>query len=78
MSAEQDKWDRRYSDPANEARAAQVLSDNLHLLPTQGTALDLACGLGGNALLLARQGLTVEAWDLSPSPSKNSINWRRV
>jgi SAM-dependent methyltransferase len=28
--------------------------------------LDLACGLGGNALMLAEQGLEVTAWDLSP------------
>jgi 2-polyprenyl-3-methyl-5-hydroxy-6-metoxy-1,4-benzoquinol methylase len=28
--------------------------------------LDLACGLGGNALLLAEAGLMVSAWDLSP------------
>jgi 2-polyprenyl-3-methyl-5-hydroxy-6-metoxy-1,4-benzoquinol methylase len=28
-------------------------------------ALDLACGLGANALVLAKQGLTTEAWDIS-------------
>jgi SAM-dependent methyltransferase len=28
--------------------------------------LDLACGLGGNALLLGERGLEVDAWDLSP------------
>jgi tellurite methyltransferase len=36
-----------------------------HLLPIQGNALDLASGLGGNALILAQQGLQVEAWDIS-------------
>ncbi|WP_246598886.1 class I SAM-dependent methyltransferase [Methylogaea oryzae] len=40
--------------------------DNAHLLPPSGRALDLACGLGGNALLLARLGLRVHAWDISP------------
>ena len=39
---------------------------NRHLLPASGVALDLACGLGGNALLLAEAGLEVTAWDLSP------------
>lgn len=34
-------------------------------MPGQGTALDLACGLGANALLLARAGLTVTAWDIA-------------
>jgi SAM-dependent methyltransferase len=43
-----------------------VLWESRHLLPTQGRALDLACGLGANAMLLARQGLEVVAWDLSP------------
>ncbi len=27
--------------------------------------MDLACGIGGNALFLAKEGLTVKAWDLS-------------
>jgi SAM-dependent methyltransferase len=47
-----------------------VLLHNLHLLPVSdqghGQALELACGLGGNALLLAQQGLEVHAWDISP------------
>ncbi len=63
---DQQKWDRRYLDSDAESRAATVLKDNLHLLPKTGQALDLACGLGGNALLLAEQGLNVDAWDISP------------
>ncbi len=61
------KWDRIYLG-RDEAppRPAAVLRDNLHLLPAAGKALELACGLGGNALLLARQGLVTEAWDISP------------
>lgn len=42
-----------------------MLSQHRHLLPAQGTALDLACGLGANALLLAQAGLTTHAWDIS-------------
>ncbi len=30
-----------------------------------GTAIDVACGLGANALFLARRGLQTLAWDLS-------------
>lgn len=45
--------------------AAAVLAENLQLLPATGEALDLACGLGANALLMARQGLRARAWDLS-------------
>jgi tellurite methyltransferase len=43
-----------------------VLHEHQHLLPARGRALDLACGLGANAALLARHGLEVAAWDLSP------------
>lgn len=44
-------------------RACAVLAQHRFLLPKKGRALDLACGLGYNALLLAKQGLTVDAWD---------------
>lgn len=62
----QAKWDSRHADPDKQPEAARVLRHNLHLLPRQGRALDLACGLGGNALLLAERGLEVAAWDISP------------
>lgn len=63
----QKKWDRRYQQSLTaEPSAAQVLRENRHLLPTVGAALDLACGRGGNALLLAEAGLRVQAWDISP------------
>jgi len=59
-------WDGRYRDGvARVPQAAAVLRDNAHLLPERGQALDLACGLGGNALLLAGAGLSVQAWDFS-------------
>ncbi|MES9853161.1 MAG: methyltransferase domain-containing protein [Candidatus Thiodiazotropha sp. L084R] len=59
-------WDERYGDPEKTPRLAEVLLSNSHLLPAKGNALDLACGLGGNAMHLAAQGLDVVAWDLSP------------
>ena len=63
----QNKWDRRYRQSVtDEPVAAQVLQENRHLLPAVGDALDLACGRGGNALLLAKAGLRVQAWDISP------------
>jgi len=64
--ATRDKWDARYRDAAGPGAPARVLADNLHLLPANGAVLDLACGLGANALLLAERGLTVSAWDISP------------
>lgn len=61
------KWDRIYRSAAGaeNAEAADVLSRNAFLLPASGRALDLACGLGGNAVFLARAGLRVTAWDIS-------------
>lgn len=60
------KWDTVYSHKENLPTASLVLIENQHLLPKNGTALDLACGQGGNAILLAKAGLKVSAWDLSP------------
>ena len=65
MSELQTKWDAIYRQ-RHEATAAEVLAEQHFLLPKQGQALDLACGLGGNALLLAEAGLDTEAWDVSP------------
>ena len=70
------KWDRRWRDAEAGARSrsrpgpgrpqpARVLQENAHLLPADGEALELACGLGANARFLARRGLSVSAWDIS-------------
>jgi tellurite methyltransferase len=66
-AALRDKWDRAYRAAPENAmpQAAQVLRDYAHLLPRTGRALDLAAGLGGNALFLAQQGLEVAAYDIS-------------
>lgn len=58
-----EKWNARYRAETGERQASRVLKENLHLLPVNGRALDLACGAGGNAMLLAQQGLEVAAWD---------------
>ncbi|MEJ2059963.1 MAG: class I SAM-dependent methyltransferase [Gammaproteobacteria bacterium] len=59
-------WNARYAARGEgPLRAAEVLAANLHLLPERGRALDLACGLGANAVLLAQHGLEVDAWDVS-------------
>jgi tellurite methyltransferase len=62
------KWNDRYRAATGEPQASRVLKENLHLLPGQGRALDLACGLGGNGMLLAQQGLHVDAWDIADVP----------
>jgi 2-polyprenyl-3-methyl-5-hydroxy-6-metoxy-1,4-benzoquinol methylase len=59
------KWNRLYQSDTIISVAAEVLTENLYLLPASGSALDLASGLGANALLLAQQGMTTQAWDIS-------------
>ena len=60
------KWDAIYRARSDvEVLPAPVLSDHAFLLPEQGVALDLACGLGGNAMFLAEHGLEVHAFDIS-------------
>ena len=62
-------WDAIYdralindSDPLN---CTEVLRENAFLLPPKGKAFDLACGMGANAMFLARHGLAVTAVDIS-------------
>jgi SAM-dependent methyltransferase len=60
------KWDGIYQEAEEYPPPAQVLLENAHLLPKSGQALEVACGLGSNALFLATRGFTVTAWDISP------------
>ncbi len=59
------KWDLRHAEATDSGKPARVLEENLHLFPARCKALDLACGRGVNAFLLAQAGLEVTAWDNS-------------
>ena len=59
------KWNNIHSRKTVPGDPALVLTENTHLLPVTGSALDLACGTGGNSLWLAQHGLSVDAWDIS-------------
>lgn len=66
MSADiKSKWNQVYTRRESSGEVATVLLDHTHLLPESGKALDVACGLGANALFLADKGLDVDAWDIS-------------
>ncbi len=66
MDSEIEKWNRIYSGSEPElSLPAPVLTENDFLLPQAGRALDLASGLGGNAIYLALRGLAVTALDQS-------------
>jgi len=66
MDEQRQKWNARYRELSGQSvTPCRVLADHIDLLPAAGIALDLACGRGGNAMLLAETGLTTSAWDLS-------------
>ena len=70
MDDDATRWDDRYRSAASPNPIApdpfDSRADLLELLPLTGVALDIACGLGGQSLWLARRGLDVVALDVSP------------
>ncbi|RKZ91815.1 MAG: SAM-dependent methyltransferase [Gammaproteobacteria bacterium] len=67
MKEVRSKWNNRYEAVHVPNKVIDVLELNQHLLPAQGKSLDLACGLGGNALRMAELGFDSHAWDISDS-----------
>ncbi len=66
MPSSQSDWDAKYRLAAEEAHSepASIVSELLPLLPS-GPALDIACGTGRHALMLASRGQRVTAVDFS-------------
>ncbi|MFT5930356.1 MAG: tellurite methyltransferase [Oceanospirillaceae bacterium] len=58
-------WNQRYLVPSVLPQVSYGLQHYTHLLPIGGTGLDLACGLGQNAIFLTKQGLIMHGWDYS-------------
>lgn len=59
-------WNQRHAEAEDLGQVATVLDENKHLISPGMRALDLASGRGINALAMARMGLEITAWDLSP------------
>lgn len=62
------KWNAIYRRRSEPDQPVYVLTEFVHLLselPEKAKALDLACGLSGNCLFMAKKGLQVTAWDIS-------------
>lgn len=72
-----EKWDKKYAESTLQtpANPCFVLKQHSRLLPFKGQALELACGLGGNARFLAQCGLKTHAWDISDSALTVLNNW---
>lgn len=69
---DRDKWDLRYAeDSYHKNNPATLLQEWLARLPS-GRVLDIACGAGRNALLLARAGYRVDAIDISAEGLKKA------
>lgn len=64
------RWDERYTDrplPGPDAIGpAEVFAVHRDVFPTAGQAIDVACGQGTGAVWLARRGLWVRGYDVSP------------
>jgi SAM-dependent methyltransferase len=64
------RWDDRHREAGPiDAMPPDPLGDRVDLavsIPTTGTAIDIACGLGAQSLWLAARGLHVIALDVSP------------
>jgi len=58
-----ERWNETYRDPAPFPEPNPHLAQFRSFLPSGGTALDLACGRGADALYLADCGFQVTAWD---------------
>lgn len=66
--ADRDRWDHKYAggNPNPAFTPDPILVEHASLLAPRGLALDVACGVGHNALFLARHGYDVLAVDGSP------------
>lgn len=62
-NSRKEKWQQRYQNASLPQPPCWLINQYPHLLPSEGRALDVACGLGGNALALAEAGLQVDAID---------------
>lgn len=64
--ADREKWEARYAEPPSVLpEVLPLLCEQAHRLPRQGRALDVAGGLGQNALWLAQRGLQATLLDIS-------------
>jgi tellurite methyltransferase len=56
-------WNQRYTVPSELPQVSYGLQHYTHLIPSSGTGLDLACGLGQNSIFLTKHGLKMNGWD---------------
>ena len=68
--SDREHWDSRYVadgiPPIGEHGPPPVFRPHEHLFPTEGEALEVACGAGRGAVWLATRGMSVWGVDVSP------------
>ena len=65
MEKDREKWNKKYESGEYLLKdPSEIIKKFYHLAP-KGYALDIACGLGRNALFLAEKGFIVDAMDIS-------------
>ncbi|MGV7219915.1 MAG: class I SAM-dependent methyltransferase [Nitrospinales bacterium] len=72
---DKEKWDGKYSSEEHVAdrKPCTWLSENAHLLPGKGQALELAMGEGRNAVFAANLGYQVTGIDISKAGINNAL-----
>jgi SAM-dependent methyltransferase len=66
--SEAERWNEKYRQESEfwlQLEPRQLLTSFVHRLPQRGRALDAACGVGINAVYLAKHGLKVFGVDIS-------------
>lgn len=64
MTSDREKWDGKYRQRSFSPQPSRIVREFYSRAPV-GRALDLACGNGRNACLLAEHGFEVDAVDIS-------------
>lgn len=65
MPTDAERWNRKYRDGAPNFEPDRLLVEHRHLLRGPGRALDVACGVGRNAIYLAECGYESYGIDVS-------------
>ncbi len=64
METDRQKWNTRYREQEFPGEPSRIVT-RFARLAKKGRALDIACGMGRNALFLVEQGFIVDAVDIS-------------
>ncbi len=73
MEKDRERWNRKYMYEEFPWKEPSQIVDRFYHVARKGKALDIACGIGRNAIFLAEKGFKVDAVDIS-DVALNKIN----